>query len=68
MFIALTPMKMILDPKSANRLRGIMFMFCAMCFIGAAVLSKEPKPKIMWSLAAMTNGFAGAFFFKKSLN
>lgn len=61
-------MKMILDPKSANRLRGIGFMFCAMCLIGAAVLSKEPKPKIMCSLAAMTNSFVGVLFFKKSLN
>jgi hypothetical protein len=61
-------MKMILDPKSANRLRGIGFMFSAMCLIGAAVLSKEPKHKIMFSLAAMTNSFVGVFFFKKSLN
>jgi hypothetical protein len=61
-------MKMILDPKNASRLRGIMFMFCAMCSIGAAVASKEPKQKIMWSLTAMTNGFAGVFHFKKSLN
>ncbi len=43
-------------------------MFCAMCWIGATVLSKEPKHKIMFSLAAMTNGFAGVFHFKKSLN